>query len=269
MISCAPQWAAWMITSWNWGRYSSGFDMQGWRLISKKCSFFAPEIEYPGYALTREGIKHQPKKVKAILVLTPPQNVQQLCRFLDKISGRDIVKCCPHAPIWLESVGTQRLLRLTTPNKSREIGTVCIRLHATKWRQQSPKILSWPILTTCRSLRYILSKFQRGGVITQSNRLLVFFNRKLNKAQQNTARPNRNYWPCGNTGRVQRHALGWMYHCVHQPQKPHVGCSRVHLWLSLPLEITLGGILPHHCVCKRDPQHGCRCHFMFGLRFCH
>ena len=40
-----------------------------------KCSFCATETEYFGYVLTREGIKPQPKKVEAILVLTPPQNV--------------------------------------------------------------------------------------------------------------------------------------------------------------------------------------------------
>ncbi|KAL7476295.1 hypothetical protein ACHAW6_003413, partial [Cyclotella cf. meneghiniana] len=39
--------------------------------VNRKCIF-----------LSREGITQQPKKVEAILMLTPPQNVKQLCRFL-------------------------------------------------------------------------------------------------------------------------------------------------------------------------------------------
>ena len=52
------------------------------KINAAKCSFCATETEYLGYVLTREGIKPQPKKVEAILVLTPPQNVKQLCTFL-------------------------------------------------------------------------------------------------------------------------------------------------------------------------------------------
>ena len=44
--------------------------------------FCAHEIEYLGYILTREGIKPQPKKVQAILVLNPPNNVKKLRHFL-------------------------------------------------------------------------------------------------------------------------------------------------------------------------------------------
>ncbi len=57
----------------------------GLKVNAAKCSFWATETEYLGYILTREGIKPQPKKVEAILVLTPPQNVKQLCRFLGMV----------------------------------------------------------------------------------------------------------------------------------------------------------------------------------------
>jgi hypothetical protein len=43
-----------------------------------KSSFSTHEIEYLCYILTREGIKPQPKKVQAILVLNPPNNVKEL-----------------------------------------------------------------------------------------------------------------------------------------------------------------------------------------------
>jgi hypothetical protein len=41
-------------------------------------SFCAHEIEYLGYILTRDGIKPQPKKVQAILMPNPPNNVNML-----------------------------------------------------------------------------------------------------------------------------------------------------------------------------------------------
>eukprot|EP00804_Cyclotella_cryptica_P026398 CCRYP_008082-RA/>CCRYP_008082-RA protein AED:0.41 eAED:0.41 QI:0/0/0/0.5/0/0/2/0/123 len=48
-------------------------------------------MQYLGYVLSRDGIKPQPKKVQAILALTPPQNVRQLRRFLGMVQYyRDI-----------------------------------------------------------------------------------------------------------------------------------------------------------------------------------
>jgi hypothetical protein len=54
----------------------------GLKVNVAKSSFCAHEIEYLGYILTREGIKPQPKKVQAILVLNLPNNVQELRHFL-------------------------------------------------------------------------------------------------------------------------------------------------------------------------------------------
>jgi hypothetical protein len=57
----------------------------GLTVNAAKCSFCATETVYLDYVLAREGIKPQPKKVQAILVLTLPQNVKQLCRFLGMV----------------------------------------------------------------------------------------------------------------------------------------------------------------------------------------
>jgi hypothetical protein len=50
-----------------------------------KSLFCAHEIEYLGYILTREGIKSQPKKVQAILVLNPLNNFKELRHFLGMV----------------------------------------------------------------------------------------------------------------------------------------------------------------------------------------
>jgi hypothetical protein len=54
----------------------------GLKVNATKSIFCAQETEYLGYIITRGGNKSQPKKVQAILVLNPPNNVKKLQRFL-------------------------------------------------------------------------------------------------------------------------------------------------------------------------------------------
>ncbi len=55
------------------------------KVNAAKSFFCTHEIEYLGYILTRGGIKPQPKKVKAILTLNPPNNVKELRHFLGMV----------------------------------------------------------------------------------------------------------------------------------------------------------------------------------------
>jgi hypothetical protein len=48
-------------------------------------TFCALEIEYPGYVLTKDGIKPQSNKVQAILTIQPPKGVKQLRHFLGMV----------------------------------------------------------------------------------------------------------------------------------------------------------------------------------------
>ncbi len=62
----------------------------GLKVNAHKSCFCALETEYLGM-LSQDGIKPQPKKVQAILAITPPQNVKQLRRFLGMVQYyRDI-----------------------------------------------------------------------------------------------------------------------------------------------------------------------------------
>jgi len=49
----------------------------GLKVNAAKSFYCTHEIEYLGYILTRGGKKTQPKKVKAILALNPPNNVKE------------------------------------------------------------------------------------------------------------------------------------------------------------------------------------------------
>jgi hypothetical protein len=57
----------------------------GLKVNAANSLFCAHEIEYFAYILTREGIKPQPRKVQAILVLNPPNNVKELRHFLGMV----------------------------------------------------------------------------------------------------------------------------------------------------------------------------------------
>jgi hypothetical protein len=60
----------------------TGLRDAGLKVNVAKSLFCAHKIEYLGCILTREGIKPQPKKVQAILALSPPNNVKELRHFL-------------------------------------------------------------------------------------------------------------------------------------------------------------------------------------------
>jgi hypothetical protein len=55
------------------------------KVNAAKSLFCAPEIEYLGYLLTRDGIKPQPKKVQPLLVLNFPNKVKELRHFLKMV----------------------------------------------------------------------------------------------------------------------------------------------------------------------------------------
>jgi hypothetical protein len=50
----------------------------GLKVNAAKLTFYALEIEYLGYVLTRDGIKPQSNRVQAIIVIKTPTGVKQL-----------------------------------------------------------------------------------------------------------------------------------------------------------------------------------------------
>ena len=54
----------------------------GLKVHTKKCTFCAPEVEYLGYVITRNGIKPQANKIQAILNLSIPKTVRDVRRIL-------------------------------------------------------------------------------------------------------------------------------------------------------------------------------------------
>eukprot|EP00804_Cyclotella_cryptica_P004887 CCRYP_004939-RA/>CCRYP_004939-RA protein AED:0.40 eAED:0.34 QI:0/0/0/1/1/1/2/0/530 len=156
-----------------------------------KLSFCAMETEYLGYVLSRDGIKPQPNKVQAILALTTPQNVKQLRRFLgmvqyyrDNWARRSEIL----APL-TNLVGECGHTKVTRANKTKKTPWRWDDIHQQAFDTVKATIardvtLAYPDYSQGFEIYTDSSKFQLGAVITQNNRPLAFFSRKLSQAQQ-------------------------------------------------------------------------------------
>eukprot|EP00804_Cyclotella_cryptica_P007855 CCRYP_001438-RA/>CCRYP_001438-RA protein AED:0.10 eAED:0.10 QI:2589/-1/1/1/-1/1/1/166/750 len=163
----------------------------GLTVNARKSSFCAMETEYLGYVLSRDGIKPQPKKVQAILALTPPQNVKQLRRFLGMVQYyRDIWARRSEvlAPL-TNLVGECGHTKVTKANKTKKKLWHWDSIHQQAFDTVKATItrdvtLAYPDYSQGFEIYTDSSKFQLGAVITQNNRPLAFFSRKLSQAQQ-------------------------------------------------------------------------------------
>ena len=164
---------------------------KGLRINVSKSMFATDEIEYLGYTLTRDGIKPQAEKVSVILALQPPSNVKQLRRVLGIIQY--------YRDIWekrtdLLSPLTDLVGECGTTKSTKKKGTKKAPWHWDDIHQKAFEsiktmiardiVLAYPDFTKKFVIYTDASKRQLGAVITQDNRPLAFFGRKLNGAQQ-------------------------------------------------------------------------------------
>ncbi len=94
----------------------------GLRINAQKSFFRDIETEYLGYILTRTARKPQPKKVQAILAITPPKQVKDLHKFLGMVQYyRDLWARCSEMLAPLTSlVGECGHTKITKANKTKK-----------------------------------------------------------------------------------------------------------------------------------------------------
>jgi hypothetical protein len=164
----------------------------GLKVNSAKSLFCAHEIEYLGYILTREGIKPQPKKVQAILALNLPNNVKELRHFLGMVQYyRDMWTRCTSemlAPL-TDLVGECGETKTTRMNKTKKKSwrwdlIYQQALDNVKAAIAKETVLAYPDYLKPFEVYMHASSTQLGAVITQDNRPIAFFSRKLSKMQQ-------------------------------------------------------------------------------------
>jgi hypothetical protein len=106
----------------------------GLKVNAAKLTFCALEIEYLGYVLTRDGIKHQSNKVQAILVIKPPTGVKQLRHFLGMVQyyldlwARWSKMLAPLTSL-VGECGQTKTTKLKGPKKYPSIGMRSIKEH--------------------------------------------------------------------------------------------------------------------------------------------
>jgi hypothetical protein len=163
----------------------------GLKVNAAKSLFCTHEIEYLGYILTREGIKPQPKKVQAILMLNLPNNVKELRHFLGMLQYyRDMWARHSEmlAPL-TDLVGECRETKTTRMYKIKKKPWQWDLIHQQasdniKAAIAKETVLAYPDFSKPFEIYADASSTQLGAVITQDNRPIAFFSRKLSKMQQ-------------------------------------------------------------------------------------
>jgi len=162
----------------------------GLKVSAAKSFFCTHEIEYLGYILTRGGIKPQPKKVQVILALNPLNNVKELRHFLGMVQYcRDMwAKRSEMLAPLSDLVGECRETKPTRKNKVKKQPWHWNSVHQiafdnVKTTIAKEVVLAYPDFTKSFDIYTDASTKQLGSVITQDNRPIAFFSRKLSDAQ--------------------------------------------------------------------------------------
>jgi transposase InsO family protein len=143
-----------------------------------KCFFAQEELEYLGYWLTRRGLQPQPKKVEAILRLTPPKTKRQLRHFLGMVNFyRDMWRMRSHFLAPLSALVSPKV-KFEWRKEHQEA------FDKIKTLISKETLLTFPNFNEPFHIYTDASKYQLGAVIMQNEKPIAFYSRKLNTAQK-------------------------------------------------------------------------------------
>ncbi len=162
----------------------------GLKVNAAKLTFCALEIEYLGYVLTRDGIKPQSNKVQEILTIKPPTGVKQLRHFLGMVQYyRDLWARWSDMLAPLTSlVGKCGQTKTTKAKGTKKVSWHWDEVHQRAFNhvratKAKDVVLAYPDYSKVFEIYTDASSKQLGAVITQENRPIVFFSRKLSNTQ--------------------------------------------------------------------------------------
>jgi hypothetical protein len=158
------------------------------RINAEKSTFCAEEIEYLGYWISKPGIKPIPKKVEAIKNMVCPTTRKELRRCIGMVNY--------YRDTW---VRRSTLLASLTSMTSKNVKF--------KWTDEHQKAFDNIKKIICREVMLTFPDFskpfhiytnasdlQLGAVITQEEKPIAFYSRKVNSAQKR-------YTTCTTPGR--------------------------------------------------------------------
>ena len=151
------------------------------KLNAAKCRFSFNEIDYLGYIVTPEGVKPNPKKIKAIQSMERPTTVTEIRRLFGMVQYyRDLWPRRSHIlePFTAISSGKKGTKIKWTPELEDAIGKV-------KQMVCQQTVLNYPDYNLLFDIHTDASDYQLGAVISQNKKPIAFFSRTLNSAQRN------------------------------------------------------------------------------------
>ena len=149
----------------------------GLKVNAKKSHFCTDEVEYLGYRISRKGIQPIPKKVDAIQNIAVPTTKRQLRRFIGMINYyRDMWARRSHVLAPLASLTSKSTKWEWTDEHTKAFNEV-------KKILSRETLLVYPNFNETFEIHTDASDRQLGAVISQNNRPIAFYSKKLNDAQ--------------------------------------------------------------------------------------
>ena len=148
----------------------------GLKINAKKSFFCQPELEYLGYWITREGIMPVQKKVQAITNIAVPKTKKQLRSFIGMVNY--------YRDMWIRrSEILAPLSKITSKTAKWQWTEIEQQAFDTIKRIVSQEtLLRHPDFNKEFEIHTDASKYQLGAAISQDNKPIAFYSRKLNSA---------------------------------------------------------------------------------------
>ena len=151
----------------------------GLKVNGLKSFFGRKEFEYLGYILTPNGVKPVEKKIQAMLDIAPPKNVKQLRSFLGVVNYyRDMWMRRSHILAPLNALNRKGIKWNWGPEQQRAFDNI-------KRVMAKETLLHYPDFNKTFEIHTDALKYQIGAVITQDNKPIAFYSRKLRDGQHN------------------------------------------------------------------------------------
>ena len=144
---------------------------------AKKSSFCALETKYLGFILTREGIKAQQQKVNAILQVALPCNAKQVRSFIGMLNHyKAMIPHCSHLLTLLTAL-TKKNIKFEWTTEHQQA------FDSLKNSLAREVVLAYPDFSVPFEIYTDASKYQIRSIITQKDKPLAFYSRKLTDSQ--------------------------------------------------------------------------------------
>jgi hypothetical protein len=149
------------------------------KVNAPKSFFGQKEFEYLGYLLTPDGVKPMKSKVTALSNLAPPNNIKQLRRFLGIVNYyRDMWMRRSHILTPLHNLQKKDVKWKWGPEEQRAFDNI-------KRVMSKETLLHFPDFNQPFEIHTDASLRQIGAVISQNNKPIAFYSRKLRDGQHN------------------------------------------------------------------------------------